>query len=303
MRFVLGLWVLASSLISGPLAAQQAQFRSTVNVVELSVSVRDGKRAVTGLAATDFEILDNGARQQVMSLTYEKLPIDLTLVVDTSRIFPRAVSSAIKRIREALNPQDRLAFVTVAERVHDRMPLTPVTAAGDIEFSATTGLASINDALALVLAVKPTTDRRHIAIVFTDGYDTASFASEDDVRALTGRSHTAIHFVARQGGLHNAANLPRQPITFFHQVASATGGGVQVVPATNVTSGGNWMRISPNTILLDNLFLNALNEFRSSYVLRYSLDGTPEPGWHEVTVKVTRPGNRYTVRTRNGYTY
>ena len=93
----------------------------------------------------------------------------------------------------------------------------------------------------------------------------------------------------------------RQPITFFHQIATATGGLVQLVPSTNMTSVGNWIRIGPNTNLLDDLFLNALIEFRAGYLVRYSLEGVPRAGRHEVTVNVTRPGNRYLIRTRNSY--
>jgi hypothetical protein len=46
-------------------------------------------------------------------------------------------------------------------------------------------------------------------------------------------------------------------------------------------------------------FLRALNEFRTSYVLRYQRTGI-EPGWHELSVKVTRSGS-YDIRARKGY--
>jgi hypothetical protein len=73
---------------------------------------------------------------------------------------------------------------------------------------------------------------------------------------------------------------------------------------TNMTiryGGTTVMR--PQTNLLDAPFIKALDDFRTSYVVNYQLAGVPRPGWHEVTVRVKRPGgNRYTVRTRNGYT-
>ena len=45
---------------------------------------------------------------------------------------------------------------------------------------------------------------------------------------------------------------------------------------------------------------HVLDDFRASYVLRYSAHGVRRPGWHDVTVEV--PGGRgYRVRARSGY--
>src|SRR5688572_2603389 len=91
----------------------------------------------------------------------------------------------------------------------------------------------------------------------------------------------------------------RSPVAFFHRIAAATGGVVQVAALSNITiryGGQTVMR--PQTNLLDAPFIKALDDFRTSYVLNYQLAGVPRPGWHEVTVRVKRPGNKYTVRTR-----
>jgi hypothetical protein len=52
---------------------------------------------------------------------------------------------------------------------------------------------------------------------------------------------------------------------------------------------------------LPRAFLRALDDFRSSYVLRYSPHGVAAGGWHEIAVRVTRPGRGYVVRARKGY--
>jgi hypothetical protein len=41
-------------------------------------------------------------------------------------------------------------------------------------------------------------------------------------------------------------------------------------------------------------------DFRSSYILRYSPRGVETAGWHELGVKVTRPGS-FKIRARKGY--
>ena len=46
----------------------------------------------------------------------------------------------------------------------------------------------------------------------------------------------------------------------------------------------------------------ALDEFRTSYTLRYTLTGVPRPGWHDIKVKVTHAAARgATIRARRGY--
>jgi hypothetical protein len=52
--------------------------------VSVDVSVQREGRPVTDLKATDFEILDNGVLQEITEITYERLPIDVTLLLDVS---------------------------------------------------------------------------------------------------------------------------------------------------------------------------------------------------------------------------
>jgi len=47
-------------------------------------------------------------------------------------------------------------------------------------------------------------------------------------------------------------------------------------------------------------FVRELEEFRTSYVLRYSPTGVPAGGWHDVEVRINRQGT-FEVRARKGY--
>ena len=42
------------------------------------------RRPVTGLKAADFELLDNGVPQEITEVAYERLPIDVTFLLDVS---------------------------------------------------------------------------------------------------------------------------------------------------------------------------------------------------------------------------
>lgn len=299
-----------------PVAARApAQFRGGVDVVELNVAVTNGKKVVADLTAADFEVRDNGVRQQVLSVSRELLPIDVTMVIDTSESLTlelqAAIVSAANRVRERLKPADRVSLVTFNQRIQERLALRPSPETGAFELGRPTGQTSLNDVIGVVLAARPVTDRRQMAIVFTDGYDSTSLLNESDVLELAGRSRTSIFVVARAAGgseLHFSPGLatvtasgPRQPTRFFDQVTAATGGVAQIVPRFTITSTETRTTIRPNLNLLDDPFLKALEDFRSSYLLRYNLSAVPRPGWHDVAVNVTRPGTNYQVRTRNGY--
>jgi hypothetical protein len=95
---------------------QPPQFRTSVDVVELNVAVLDGRKVVANLTPADFEVTDNGVRQQVLSVTSENVPIDVTMVIDTSESVSeplmRSMLSAINRIRERLRSTDRVSVIT-----------------------------------------------------------------------------------------------------------------------------------------------------------------------------------------------
>lgn len=311
---------LALILAAGPsrsrvAEAQQTQFRSGVDVVQLTVAVINGKKVVADLTAKDFDVLDNGVKQSVLSVSRELLPIDVTMVIDTSESLTPALQTAIvnaaNRIRERLKPADRVSLVTFNQRIQERLALRPPPQVGAIELGRVVGQTALNDAIGVVLAERPVPDRRQMAIVFTDGYDSTSLLTEPDVIELAGRSNTSMFLVSRAVGASGlafspalatmTAGGPRQPVDFFNQIAAATGGLAQIVPAFTMTTTESSTVFRPNPNLLDEPFLTALDDFRSSYVVRYDLTGVPRPGWHTVVVKVNRPGNKYIVRTRTGY--
>jgi VWFA-related protein len=78
MRHVLVLLllvVLASPATSGQAPARQSVFRGGVELVQIDVSVLDGKRQpVTGLTASDFTVLENGVPRPIRAFTAVDLP-------------------------------------------------------------------------------------------------------------------------------------------------------------------------------------------------------------------------------------
>jgi len=306
-------------------SGQQTPFRSSVDIVELNVAVSSGKKVVADLTARDFEVTDNRVKQEVLSVSRETEPIDVTMVIDTSEsvteTLAQAIVTAANRIRTRLRPDDRVSLLTFNQRIQERVALLPPPAVRAIDLGRLIGQTSLNDALATVLAQRPITGRRQMALVFTDGYDSSSFLSDDEVIEVAGRSNTAVFVVAKGYDTGSTAgsgrattatssitiapllgDRVRQPAEFFHRIADATGGLAQIVsPFKVIADTPTQMEARANNTLLDDAFLRAFEDFRSSYVVRYSLSGVPRAGWHDLTVKVIKPGKSYQVRARTGY--
>jgi len=279
--------VAAASL---PLGARQEVFRSRVDLVALDVSVRRQGQPAPDLTAADFEVRDNNVRQQVLDISRETLPIDVTLVVDLSESVAGplldSLTRAVDSVRRRLRPQDRATLATFTHRMDAWRVMTGAPAAGPAPVALGTprGNTSLYDAMVVALIAPPVPDRRQMAIVFTDGYDTSSFLGETDVREVAARSGLTVFTVAVTDG---TARVPQHSPdeAFFTGVAAATGGEAVVLQRDQDLGGP---------------FLQAFENFRTSYVLRYTPAGVARAGWHDLSVKVLKAG-RYEVRARKGY--
>jgi VWFA-related protein len=267
--------------------AQQPVFRTAVDTVIVDVAVLDGRRPVSGLAAADFEVLDNGVPQTVIDASYETVPIDVTLLLDVSgsvegallRTLIRAASDVGRRLR----PADRATLVAFNDRVRELAR----DATGRELIAATAGLraagdTSLHDALAFSLIADRPQGRRQMMIALTDGRDTMSVLDAPAVLDTARRSDTAMFFVVLSP-TDLPPSLAKSPL--IESLASLTGGAVQMLAGNADLSAS---------------FLRAFDDFRTSYVVRYTATGVKRGGWHEITIRVKRPANA-TVRARKGY--
>ena len=322
VRF-LGLLGFVGVTMIGGTYAQQPTFRARTDVVSVPVSVMKGRDPVIGLTAADFEITDNGVRQTVDAVVSGQVPIDVTLVL-TGRPADRNVEHGRSMIsaeatRKLLAPTDRLRMVWVTDEVTGRvvgddysiatdpatrrlgqgtaMPTGVVFRVSEADARSGAGIA-LADGLFYALAWPVDADRRHLVVAFTDGWDTTSTIEMDTLPDLAARSDAVLHAVlwiapgedSRNGGGINYVGGPYAGATRRWQesfdrldtVVRRTGGTLQ------------------RTDKAPDALAEILADFRSSYVLRYSPRGVPLAGWHELGVKISRPGS-FKVRARKGY--
>lgn len=299
---VLGLCATILAVIPGGAAAQQEPrptFRTGADAVAVEASVRRDKKPVTGLKPGDFQLLDNGVLQQISDLNYERLPIDVTVVLDVSASVTGAVldelRQSVRQLKTDLGPRDRLKLVAFNMQVRRLADFEAPAAATDAAFASLSGRGSsaIFDSVAVQLASPTLEGRRHLIVLFTDGQDSSSISDSDALFDVAKRTTATVDIVLASNAPERSSASPfarspgRPPITvgrMYDQLARETGG--LVVPTT---AGEN----------LASTFRRALADFRASYVLYFTPQGVEPSGSHTIDVRVKQDGAD--VRARRGY--
>ena len=286
-------------------AAAEQTFRSGVDAVAVDVLVTRGREAVRGLTADDFTVFDNGVRQDVAAVLVEEVPITLLLVLDTSGSVRGAplldLRAAAAAAGEALRPGDRVGLVTFSDKLRLAVepPAPPADLPAALDRVRAGGATALYDAVFAAFALQGRTRGRTVALVFGDGYDTASWLAPLDVLDAARRGDVVVYGVrhdhrAREGwrpreGRRRAGrwfaaepHLFRQE--FLAQLAADTGGSVYVAADLD---------------RLRDVFSRVVDEFRSRYLLTYAPRGVEAGGWHELEVRVRGRGRR--VQARRGY--
>lgn len=266
------------------------QFVSAVRVqaVELPVTVLDRQgKPVAGLGREDFEVWEEGVRQEIQSLVLQRdLPVRVGLVVDTSgsmeKTLPEVQRVVMGFVKSLLRPKDRAFVVAFSDRP---VLLSPFTA----DFSALERAlltlraerqTALWDAVIYGLFQFSGVRGKKALVVLTDGEDNASKASFEQALDYSRRSGVTVYTVA--------INLPLSALRARSQLsrlAKATGGEAFFLPAQP--------RLEP-------VYQQIEGELRSQYLLAYSSTTEAPPGtFRSVTVKLKKPG--LTVRTVAGY--
>jgi VWFA-related protein len=275
--------------------------------------VTETDRQVKGLSAQDFIVRDNGVVQEIQIVESGALPLNIFLGIDTgsdsiSDAMPRFARS-LSSVLGGLHPKDRVSVVTFGSRPRLVVPLTDNREAvlRGLGVGAAERHSALTDALYALTLLSRDEPGRAIAIVFTQGTDSASWAEAADVVAAARRSNALVYGVTLRRRIDTSApgftvrrdadgDLRRRD--FARPVSGAVGiGDVGVLQAVSQVTGGRVVYGDASEIL-DQALSDILAEFRSRYVLAYR-PSHPKPGWHDVAVSLR--GKRGTVTARKGY--
>jgi Ca-activated chloride channel homolog len=300
------LWIVAASIVAhggangqAPSGAQRPAFRGGVDVVALNVTVTDGSRHyLTDLEPQDFLIYEDGRQQQVTFFQKTGLPLALALLLDTSasmdQSLPIAQEVAVGFVR-ALAPADKASVIDFDTRVEVRQDFSGDRNALEqaIRQTAAGGSTSLYNAVYIALKELGKTvrqellaePRRRALVVLSDGEDTTSLVSFDEVLDLAARSDTTIYAIGLLGPETSAATRSNAARFVLGRLTQQTGGRA-FFPVDAKDLNGIYGEITA--------------ELSSQYSLAYESDNLQRDGqFRRIAVRIERPG--VVARARPGY--
>src|SRR4029079_1846029 len=170
-------------------------------VVSVEASVRRDKRPVAGLKIADFQLLDHGVQQEISDLSYARLPIDVTVVLDVSASVTGSVldqlRQSVRQLKADLGSSDRLKLVPFNMQVRRLADFDAPASAADAAFASLSGRGSsaIFDSVAVQLASPTPSGRRHLIVLFTDGQDSTSTTHPEILFDVAKRTTSTVDIV------------------------------------------------------------------------------------------------------------
>ena len=282
----------------GPLHKQGEGYvlHTDVEEVVLNCTVLEGTRLVPDLKKENFEVFEDGVKQNLISFQHTDLPVSIALVVDNSGSMSRkrpSVNKSALDLIEASNPEDEAFVVNFSDEAFIDQEFT-----SDVN-KLRDGLSHIESrgGTALYDAVEASADKlvadakrpKQVLVLITDGEDNASTI---DLEQTIGRVQKLSGPVIYSIGLLFGDEMSRAEVRHARralEMLSGETGGLAFFPKSMED--------------VDQIAAEVARDIRSQYTLGYhSTKPTTEPGFRRVQVTATAKGmDKLTVRTRTGY--
>jgi Ca-activated chloride channel family protein len=334
-RRAFGIATLASiAALSLALAPQQPpadpgfSFHTSVALTNVTATVTDANgRFVPNLRANDFEVYEDGQPRAIQQFESERVPVSLGLAIDTSGSMLgdkiTAARSALNRFLYDLLDQRDQVFIyrfdsrstLVVDWTDDRRG-----AAAALGTLKPNGGTAIYDAVAEAVTRAATgTRRKKAVVVISDGNDTSSRTSLDQVVELIRSSEVLVYAI----GIDASGDLsPLAPQTIpVPSPFPGKGPTTRRAPRSSPSSKGHapdYDRVNPDALRgitddtggrtevirsisdLDPATANIADELSRQYFIGYASAAPKDGRWHTIEVKLKRRGS-YTVRARRGF--
>ncbi|PYQ04487.1 MAG: hypothetical protein DMF83_18325 [Acidobacteria bacterium] len=290
------------------LAAAQAPPRPTprpptfevgIEVINLNVSITDARnRYVTDLLEKNFAVFEDGVRQDLTLFSHENLPISLVLMMDCSASMDeklKVAQDAAVGFVNTLTAQDLAQVVQFNDR---RTVLQDFTSEhrlleDAIRRTEASGPTALHNALYVSLKELDKQKsgrqlRRRAIVLLSDGEDTASLVSDDQVMELARKTEIAIYAISLRPGRSQDRNRLAfsQATHLLTALSQETGGQVHF----------------PNSLSeLDSVYARVAEELRTQYTLGYVSSNKRRDGkWRRIVVRVPERDDLQ-IRHKIGY--
>jgi Ca-activated chloride channel family protein len=290
--------LLATSVQQSQTPGGQPSFRTGIELVSLNVTVTDPEgRYIKELDQDAFRVFEDGAQQDITFFTKTNLPVALSILMDTSASMEDKIQTAqeaavgfVRRLRT----QDLAQIIDFDSRVQVAQSFTGSIAEleGAVRRTTAGGSTSLHNAIYIALKelkkirAQGTEDiRRQAIILLSDGDDTSSLVTFDEVLELAKRSETAVYAI----GLRSADVTKQRGFSeaefVLRQLAQQTGGRVF---------------FPKHASELTHVYGQIADELSSQYTIGYSSRNPKRDGaWRRVVVRLA--GSNLSARTKQGY--
>jgi Ca-activated chloride channel family protein len=273
----------------------QQTFRTAVDLVHFGVVVTDKQGSpITGLTADDFEIKEAGKPQTIKFFAAgdpsEALPLHVGFLLDTSG----SMEDDLKDVRTAaikfLNTMDEAEDITLVDfdtevRMARYSGSEYARLIERIRQRKADGMTALYDALGVYLSGTVDQIGQKVLIMYTDGGDTRSTLTINEIVDLLRASDVTVYVVGYLEHQGSNRMAQRMELTRF---ATMTGG--LALFSTSVKE-------------IDKMYEKIQREITSRYSLGYtSTDERTNGAWRAVDIRLKRPDLKGAkLRTRDGY--
>jgi Ca-activated chloride channel family protein len=260
--------------------------RVNVDAVQITVVVtdRDG-RFVQRLPRDAFRVTEDGVSQVVTTFAADDIPLEVVAALDVSQSMADAMPAlkhAARAFLDSLREHERVTLLAFNDNI---FTLARRTTAGEARRRAVDRLApwggtALYDAILRGIALLSRQSGRRALVLFSDGEDQSSRASEEAALRGVEASDATVYTI----GLGRGARVPALR---------------QLLERLATLSGGRGL-FTENSSALKSAFTEIVQDLSHQYLVGYQPTNQKRDGeWRRLRVEVS--GGAYTVRHRQGY--
>lgn len=277
-----------------------------VRLQQFYVTVEAGDSRVLDLESKDFEIIEDGRRQEVITFARGDIPFTAVVLLDSSLgMRGDKLQSALRGARaffNGMNELDEGKLLVFSDRILHATPFTtfPTVLTAGLGRVRASGGTSLNDHLYLGLKQLEQRQGRRVVILLSDGVDSHSVLSIADALERARHSQALIYWIrlpykgARSDSPDAVPSLRsawrsvedyQREYSLLVDTVEESGGRVETISDINGIAAA---------------FEGILAELRDQYVLGYYPKNARKDGsWRKVRIRVEN--SSLDVRARGGY--
>ena len=252
-----------------------------VDLVLVPATVTDPmNRLVTGLDQINFEVYENGKRQDIRHFSSEDAPISLGVIFDMSG----SMGNKIEKAREAVveffrtaNPEDEFFMIAFSDKPQLISDFTNSIEKiqGQLVYTVPQGRTALLDAIYLgINKMKQAKHQKKALLIISDGGDNHSRYTESEIRSIVKEADVQIYAI---GIFDNSPSTDEE-----------RNGPAMLSEITDVTGGRTFTIDNPNE--LADVATKIGIELRNQYVLGYRPKNPAHDGkWRKLKVKLLPP--------------